>query len=256
MANEEQFISKYTAAEIEAMLDKVKTDMQTIQYTTSEVYELLQKIDETTVPTVPSDISAFNNDVHYITNAVNNLANYYSKSVVNDLLSLQNSNALFQQILKAPLHDVSETIPDNDLVTDYNIDVKNIIFDGDKRIIPVIFSGTNLKQHTNAANTEGYWMGISLPEDVLLSGYTVQYARGFGNNYNINELTFENMTAEFFNTDVNVSPTGKWCSCYREVSQAKQNNGHAFFVLKLNKSGLDSFYYIYDYDYTNVTLDQ
>ena len=59
----EQFISKYTSTEIEAMLDKVKTDMQIIQYTQNEINTLLGKIDALTVPTKVSDLQ---NDSNFI----------------------------------------------------------------------------------------------------------------------------------------------------------------------------------------------
>lgn len=74
---EEKFISKHTSAEIEAMLDKVKQDMQTIQYTQSEINTLLTKIDNMSQPTKTSDL---NNDSAFITNEVNNLVNYYTKT--------------------------------------------------------------------------------------------------------------------------------------------------------------------------------
>lgn len=74
---EEKFISKYTANEIESMLDKVKTDMQIIQYTQSEINALLTKIDNMVQPTKTSDL---NNDSAFITNEVNNLVNYYTKT--------------------------------------------------------------------------------------------------------------------------------------------------------------------------------
>ena len=80
MATEpEKFVSKYSANEIESMLDKVKQDMQVIQYTQNEINTLLAKIDGITVPTKISDLA---DDSDFIKNTVNNLTNYYKKTEV------------------------------------------------------------------------------------------------------------------------------------------------------------------------------
>lgn len=73
----DQFISKYTSAEIEAMLDKIHQDMQTIQFTQSEINTLLTKINDATIPTKVSDLT---NDSGFITTTVANLTNYYKKT--------------------------------------------------------------------------------------------------------------------------------------------------------------------------------
>ena len=106
---EEKFISKYTANEIESMLDKVKTDIQTIQYTQSEINTLLTKIDNMSQPTKTSDL---NNDSGFITNTVNNLINYYlktetySKDEVNALINQQTSGG-FLLVNELPTEDIS-----------------------------------------------------------------------------------------------------------------------------------------------------
>ena len=64
-----KFVSKYSAEEIEAMLDKVKLDMQVINFTQQEIVGLLTKIQGIK----SSDLT---NDLGFITNAVNDLANY------------------------------------------------------------------------------------------------------------------------------------------------------------------------------------
>lgn len=251
----EQYVSKYTAAEIEAILDKVKTDMEVIQFSQQEIATLLTKIDDLVLPTVPTKVSDLENDSHFIDNTVNNLSNYYSKSKINELLNLQNNNYSFLSIYKAPLHDTSNTIADGDIVTGYDAFAKNVeIIDDNKRMIKVKFSGTNLKSHTNGAGTNGYWMGIAVPDSILLGGYTVQFTRGFGTVYDIDNLEFTTMDSNYFEADTNISSTGKYCSFYREVGEAKQNSGHAFVIFKYSKSGTDPIYYIYDYDYTDVTL--
>ena len=215
----EQFISKYTSAEIEALLDKINS----------------------------LDLS-------------NSLDSYYDKNKVNQLLTNQNNSDIFKHIFKAPLHDVSETIPDNDLVSNYNVSIKSFtvssVANNNLYTISVAFSGTNLKNHTNGAGTQGYWMGIAVPEEILLDGYTVHFARGFGSPVDLNSLSYDSITPAYFDPDVNVASEGKWCTFYREVGEAKQNNNHAFVVFRYTKSGSDTFYYIYDYDYTNVTLSQ
>lgn len=106
---EEKFISKHTSVEIEAMLDKVKQDMQTIQYTQSEINTLLTKIDNMSQPTKTSDL---NNDSGFITNTVNNLVKYYlktetySKTEVNTLINQQTSGG-FLLVNELPTTDIS-----------------------------------------------------------------------------------------------------------------------------------------------------
>ena len=73
----DQFISKYTSTEIEAMLDKIHQDMQTIQFTQTEINTLLTKINNATIPTKVSDLT---NDSGFITTTVANLTNYYKKT--------------------------------------------------------------------------------------------------------------------------------------------------------------------------------
>lgn len=74
----DQFVSKYTAAEIEAMLDKIKQDMQIITYTQTEIETLLEKIENTGA--IPTKVGDLTNDSGFITNTVNNLVNYYTKT--------------------------------------------------------------------------------------------------------------------------------------------------------------------------------
>jgi hypothetical protein len=106
---EEKFISKYTANEIESMLDKVKTDMQIIQYTQSEINTLLGKIDNMTQPTKISDLQ---DDSNFITNTVANLVNYYTKTQtytkeeVNSLISSSASGG-FLVVESLPTTDIS-----------------------------------------------------------------------------------------------------------------------------------------------------
>jgi hypothetical protein len=106
---EEKFISKYTANEIESMLDKVKTDMQIIQYTQSEINTLLGKIDNMTQPTKISDLQ---DDSNFITNTVANLVNYYTKTQTytkEEVNSLINSSASggFLVVESLPTTDIS-----------------------------------------------------------------------------------------------------------------------------------------------------
>ena len=100
---EEKFISKYTANEIESMLDKVKTDMQIIQYTQSEINALLDKISNMVQPTKISDL---NNDSAFITNTVDNLVNYYTKTETYTKTEIDNMFA-------ALTHSEEPTEPEN-----------------------------------------------------------------------------------------------------------------------------------------------
>lgn len=106
----EQFISKYTSTEIEAMLDKVKTDMQIIQYTQNEINTLLGKIDALTVPTKVSDLQ---NDSNFIQNTVNNLVNYYTKT---DTYTKSEVNALITGVTSGGFTRV-ETLPTTEIST-------------------------------------------------------------------------------------------------------------------------------------------
>ena len=107
----EQFVSKYSAAEIEAMLDKVKQDMTIIQYTQSEINTLLTKIASTTVPTKISDLT---DDSDFIKNTANNLVNYYTKTEtytkteVNTLISNVSSGG-FRVVQALPTENISTT---------------------------------------------------------------------------------------------------------------------------------------------------
>lgn len=126
---EEKFISKYTANEIESMLDKVKTDMQTIQYTQSEINALLTKIDNMSQPTKTSDL---NNDSGFITNTVNNLINYYLKTEVDNLISQIDTSG-------SGSSGTSEKVPGNALIDRW------LRFDPENKRGIIIKAGTNIK---------------------------------------------------------------------------------------------------------------
>ena len=108
---EEKFISKYTANEIEAMLDKVKTDMRVIQYTQQEINTLLGRIENLVIPSKVSDLQ---NDSQFITNTVNNLVNYYTKTdtytktEVNTLITNVASGG-FTRVESLPTTEISTT---------------------------------------------------------------------------------------------------------------------------------------------------
>lgn len=131
---EEKFISKHTSAEIEAMLDKVKQDMQTIQYSQSEINTLLTKIDNMSQPTKTSDL---NNDSGFITNTVNNLVNYYLKT---ETYSKDEVNTLINQQTSGSSGSVtSEKVPGNSLIDRW------LRFDPDNKHGVIIKAGTNIK---------------------------------------------------------------------------------------------------------------
>lgn len=107
---EEKFISKYTASEIEAMLDKVKTDMRVIQYTQQEINTLLGRIENLVIPSKVSDLQ---NDSQFITNTVNNLVNYYAKS---DTYSKEEVNTLITNVASGGFTRV-ESLPTTEIST-------------------------------------------------------------------------------------------------------------------------------------------
>lgn len=105
----DQFVSKYTSTEIEAMLDKVKQDMQIITYTQAEIETLLGKIESSTIPTKVSDLT---NDNGFITNTVNNLVNYYTKTETYTKTEIDNaisaiSTGGFVTVSSLPSSDIS-----------------------------------------------------------------------------------------------------------------------------------------------------
>lgn len=94
--------------------DGTPEDMQNY-YTKTEINSQLNlKADKTEVPTVPTNLSAFNNDTNFINNTINNLVNYYNKtetytkSEVNTLIS--NINKLTTEIVETlPTSSISTT---------------------------------------------------------------------------------------------------------------------------------------------------
>lgn len=163
---------------------------------------------------------------------------------------------LFISLKKAPLHDTSNVIADADLVSDYDIEISDVNIVENIYNIPIKFYGTNLQSYKNDANTDGYWMGIAIPDTVLIDGYEVKFTKGFGED--ISEALagdFIELNSEYFDEDLNISDTGKYCSFYTEVEQAKQtaNKNKAFVILSLTKEGKTS-YVVYRYDYSSVTL--
>lgn len=94
--------------------DGTPEDMQNY-YTKTEINSQLNlKADKTEIPTVPTNLSAFNNDTNFINNTINNLVNYYNKtetytkSEVNTLIS--NINKLTTEIVETlPTSSISTT---------------------------------------------------------------------------------------------------------------------------------------------------
>lgn len=197
-----------------------------------------------------SNVKAFTaNNVRFAMSEIRKLIASNSSS------SFSLDDSLFTNIVKAPIHDASNTIPDNEVVTGYNISVGTITQGSadNVKVIPITFSGT-VKQHQNEAGQDGYWMGIALKDTIMVDGCTVKFKRGFGTTYDISS-GFEDVDSSFFETDSNISSSGKWCSFYREVSSAKSNQNHAYVILSLTKNN-DTLYYVYDYNYTNVVLGE
>ena len=84
-------------------------------YTKTEINNQLNlKADKTSIPVVPTNLSAFTNDVNFINNTVDNLVNYYKKtetytqSEINTLIS--NINKLTTEIVQSlPTSSISTT---------------------------------------------------------------------------------------------------------------------------------------------------
>jgi hypothetical protein len=107
LTNDSDFIDK----NVNDLTNYTKTsDLATVA-TTGNYDDLLNK---PTIPTVPTNVSAFNNDAGYITNTVDNLLNYYKKSEtftkqeVNDLISAITTMDL-QVVQTLPTEDISTT---------------------------------------------------------------------------------------------------------------------------------------------------
>ena len=107
LSNDSGFIDK----NVNDLTKYTKTsDLSTVA-TTGNYDDLLNK---PTIPTVPTNVSAFNNDSGYITNSVDNLLNYYKKSEtftkqeVNDLISAITTMDL-QVVQTLPTEDISTT---------------------------------------------------------------------------------------------------------------------------------------------------
>ena len=137
---EERFISKHTSTEIEAMLDKVKQDMQVIQFTQSEINTLLGKIQNMQQPTNTSDLT---NDSGFITNVVNDLVNYYTKT---QTYTKEEINTLMSQVVSGGFEPV------NELPTE-NISTSKIY------LVPSTNSGTNniKDEYINLDGTSNGW---------------------------------------------------------------------------------------------------
>ena len=94
--------------------DGTPVDMQNY-YTKTEINNQLNlKADKTSIPVVPTNLSAFTNDVNFINNTVDNLVNYYKKtetytqSEINTLIS--NINKLTTEIVQSlPTSSISTT---------------------------------------------------------------------------------------------------------------------------------------------------
>lgn len=107
LTNDSGFIDK----NVNDLTNYTKTNDLSVVATSGDYDDLLNK---PTIPTVPTNVSAFNNDVGYITNSVNNLTNYYLKSEtftqqeVRDLISAITTMDL-QVVQTLPTEDISTT---------------------------------------------------------------------------------------------------------------------------------------------------
>ena len=176
-----------------------------------------------------------------------------------DILAMFNPifNAIVVGFYKAPLHDesIENPIEDNEIVSDYEITVGSASGNGDIITVPIEFSGTDLKEHTNDSNEVGYWMGVAFPESVLISNYDVKYYSGFGEYVApTNSLDWVSLASTDFVENEDVATTGTYHLFYREVGQAKENNDKAFVALQYSDGGVTVKTVVYEYDYSNVSL--
>ena len=107
-------ITDATGVQSFVVKDGTPVDMQDY-YTKTEINNQLNlKADKTSIPVVPTNLSAFTNDVNFINNTVDNLVNYYKKtetytqSEINTLIS--NINKLTTEIVQSlPTSSISTT---------------------------------------------------------------------------------------------------------------------------------------------------
>lgn len=107
-------ITDVTGVQSFVVKDGTPVDMQDY-YTKTEINNQLNlKADKTSIPVVPTNLSAFANDVNFINNTVDNLVNYYKKtetytqSEINTLVS--NINKLTTEIVQSlPTSSISTT---------------------------------------------------------------------------------------------------------------------------------------------------
>jgi hypothetical protein len=106
------------------------------------------------------------------------------------------------------IHDQSETISDTDLCDANSYKIEETTAETDTyRTITI--SATNLKKHTNAEQTKGYWVGatITAPEDRQLKAYSFSTTEPTGE---VQFTPFDTArTSEPFYLDVNENDT-KW----------------------------------------------
>ena len=108
-------ITDVTGVQSFVVKDGTPVDMQDY-YTKTEINNQLNlKADKTSIPVVPTNLSAFANDVNFINNTVDNLVNYYKKtetytqSEINTLIS--NINKLTTEIVQSlPTSSIRTTI--------------------------------------------------------------------------------------------------------------------------------------------------
>lgn len=126
-----------------------------------------------TIPTVPTNISAFNNDVGYITNTVNNLTNYYLKS---ETFTQQEVRDLISAISTLNL-EVVQTLPTQDIST-------TTIY-----LVPKTTAGTNdvYDEYIYVSNN---WEHIGSTEADLTNYYTKSETDALLGNKQ-NTLTFD-----------------------------------------------------------------
>ena len=270
MANN-KFVSKYASTEIEGMLDKVHEDMELISYTQSEINTLLAKIENANIATKISDLT---NDSGFITNTVNNLTNYYTKTdtytkqEVNTLISTQTSGG-FIFLNELPTTDISTRsiylIPSSTARTK-NIKDEYINTDGTSNGWELIGSTqidltnyvtitalntaladyvSNTVLQTSLSEKEDKFKYSSMPtanEDYL--NKIVQYigttTQDYTNGYFYKCVSDGESTPTYSWTQTNVQSGGNSDAVtisyqdFKQLSQAEKDNGNTYFIHDAN----------------------
>lgn len=203
LTNDSGFIDK----NVNDLTNYTKTNDLSAVATSGDYDDLLNK---PAIPTVPTNVSAFNNDVGYITNSVDNLLNYYKKSEtftkqeVNDLISAITTMDL-QVVQTLPTEDISTTtiylVPKNPAETNNAYDEYIYVSNAWEFIGSTEVDLTDYVKNTDyASDSKGgviktgvFGTFIGYNNALGVQALTYQLYQTQGNNYAISKGTLENV---------------------------------------------------------------